>query len=146
MKKTKKSVRKPSQSTILKLQREVEAKQEELKKKEKPFIRYSFHVESIEVDSKNLLEQIVFLYKGTLVIPNSLKDTCKPRSYSVTGTYIIPHDLDHAVRKQDFKSIKRKDIITLLLENVRPTYIAGMKDLIYKELMPGYKIIADHPW
>jgi|TARA_R110002072_G_scaffold1957_4_gene16029 hypothetical protein len=138
--------RKPSQATVLKLQREVEVKQAELRKKEKPFIRYSFHVESIEVDSNNLLEQIVFLYKGTMVIPNSLKEDYKPGSYSVVGTYIIPHDLDHLVRTRDFTQIKRKEIIKLLLDNVRPTYITGMKELIHKELMPEYKIITDHPW
>ena len=138
--------RKPSQATVLKLQREVEVKQAELRKKEKPFIRYSFHVESIEVDSNNLLEQIVFLYKGTMVIPNSLKEDYKPGSYSVVVTYIIPHDLDHLVRTRDFTQIKRKEIIKLLLDNVRPTYITGMKELIHKELMPEYKIITDHPW
>ena len=138
--------RKPSQATVLKLQREVEVKQAELRKKEKPFIRYSFHVESIEVDSNNLLEQIVFLYKGTMVIPNSLKEDYNPGSYSVVGTYIIPHDLDHLVRTRDFTQIKRKEIIKLLLDNVRPTYITGMKELIHKELMPEYKIITDHPW
>lgn len=147
MKKTKKvRSRKPSQATVLKLQREVEIKQAELRKKEKPFIRYSFHIESIEVDSNNLLEQIVFLYKGTMVIPNSLKEDYKPGSYSVVGTYIIPHDLDHLVRTSDFTKIKRKEIIKLLLDNVRPNYIAGMKELIHKELMPEYKIITDHPW
>lgn len=138
--------RKPSQATVLKLQREVEIKQAELRKKEKPFIRYSFHIESIEVDSNNLLEQIVFLYKGTMVIPNSLKEDYKPGSYSVVGTYIIPHDLDHLVRTSDYTKIKRKEIIKLLLDNVRPNYIAGMKELIHKELMPEYKIITDHPW
>lgn len=140
------AIRKPSQESILKLRREAESKQKELRKKEKPYIRYSFHIESVEVDVNNLLERIVFEYKGTMVIPNSLKEDYKPGSYSVVGTYIIPHDLDHLVRTSDYTKIKRKEIIKLLLDNVRPNYIAGMKELIHKELMPEYKIITDHPW
>jgi len=140
------AIRKPSQESILKLKHEAILKQEELRKKEKPYIRYSFHIESVEVDVNNLLEHIVFEYKGTMVIPQSQKLNYKSGSYSVSGTYIVPHDLDHAVRIKDYRSIKRNDIIQLLLSNVRPTYIEGMKEIIHKELMPEYKIITDHPW
>ena len=138
--------RQPSQSAILTLKNAIEKKETELRKKEKPFIRYSFHIESVEVDGNNLLEEIVFLYKGTMVIPKSQKDNYKQGSYSVNGTYVVPHNIDHVVRLQDFKSIKRKDVIDLLLKNVRTDYIAGMRQMIHKELMPEYKIITDLPW
>ena len=138
--------RQPSQLAILTLKNAVEEKQVDLRKKEKPFIRYSFHIESVEVDGNNLLEEIVFLYKGTMVIPKSQKDNYKQGSYSVNGTYVVPHNIDHVVRLQDFKSIKRKDVIDLLLKNVRTDYIAGMRQMIHKELMPEYKIITDLPW
>ena len=124
------AIRKPSQESILKLKREAESKQKELRKKEKPYIRYSFHIESVEVDVNNLLERIVFEYKGTMVIPKSQKLNYKSGSYSVNGTYIVPHDLDNVVRLKDYRSIKRNDIIQLLLSNVRPTYIEGMKEII----------------
>ena len=61
----------------------------ELRKKEKPFIRYSFSVESLKVDHKNLVEEILFVYKGTMVIPKSQKDNYKPGSSSVQGVYVI---------------------------------------------------------
>lgn len=138
--------RKPSQSAVLKLRNEAEKKQADLRKKEKPFIRYSFHIESVEVDGNNLLEEIVFLYKGTMVIPKSQKSNYDQGSYSVNGTYVVPHNIDHVVRLQDFKSIKRKDVIDLLLNNVREDYITGMRQMIHKELMPEYKIITELPW
>ena len=138
--------RQPSKIAILKLKNAVEKKEAELRKKEKPFIRYSFHIESVEVDGNNLLEEIVFLYKGTMVIPKSQKGNYDQGSYSVNGTYVVPHNIDHAVRLQDFKSIKRKQVIELLTKNVREDYITGMRQMIHKELMPEYKIITELPW
>ena len=81
-----------------------------------------------------------------MVIPKSQKLNYNPGSYSVNGTFTVPHDLDNVVRLKDYRSVKRNDIIQLLLSNVRPTYIEGMKEIIHKELMPEYKIITDHPW
>ena len=140
------TVRKPKEAAILSLKNKVEQKQRELRKKEKPFVRYSFHIESILVDKFNIVEEIVFNYKGTLVIPQSQKVNYKPANASVSGTYRIPSDLKHPIRTTDFNYLKRSEIISLLKNNVRKDYIKELQELVKKEILPDFKIISDLPW
>lgn len=118
----------------------------ELRKKEKPFIRYSFNVESLKVNQKNLVEQILFEYKGTMVIPKSQKDNYKPGSNSVQGVYVIKDNDNDPVFSKDFNSINKQEVIKHLINNVRDGYVLDMRETIKKELMPEYKIITKLPW
>lgn len=118
----------------------------ELRKKEKPFIRYSFNVESLKVDHNNLVEEILFVYKGTMVIPKSQKDNYEPGSTSVQGVYVIKDNTNDTVFKKDFNSINKQEVIKHLINNVRSGYVLDMRQTIKKELMPEYKIITKLPW
>lgn len=138
--------RKPSKTTLLKLKNAAEEKLRELRKKERPYIRYSFHIESIEVDGNNLIEEIVYNYRGTMVIPKSQKENYKQGFAEVVGVYIVPKDLDSIVRRVDFKQLKRKDIMYMLTRAVREDHKRAMQEIISKELMPQSKKISDLPW
>tara|TARA_R110002051_G_scaffold317152_1_gene397944 strand:- start:1067 stop:1618 length:552 start_codon:yes stop_codon:yes gene_type:complete len=138
------SIRQPISASILKIREE---KVMDLKrKKEKLFIRYTFHIESLEVDEKNILKEISFEYKGVKIIPKSLKDSISSQSYSVIGTHIVPVGSNHPILLKDYTSIKRKEIITYLSSQLRKDYIKGMRDVINKELLSENKKIEKLPW
>ena len=124
----------------------IKLKEVQLRKKEKPFVRYNFIVDSLKVNKDNVVEQILFEYKGTMVIPKSQKDNYKSGSSSVQGTYIIKEDSIDLVCSRDFNTVKKTEIIKHLLDNVREGYISDMRQTIKKELMPEYKIITKLPW
>jgi len=141
------TVRKPISESVLKLRHQI--KMDELKKKEKPNVRYRFHIESIEVNKRNIITDIKFLYKGILYIPKSYKDTVKPASGSVIGSIKVPEGRkpeDHVVGKRDYKKLQRKEIIDWLNKNVREGYIQGMKEHINKQIFPENKKIDKLPW
>ena len=145
--------RKPSKISVLKLknsaaklQNSIDKKLRELRKKERAYIRYSFHIESIEVDKYNILEEIVYNYKGTMVIPKSQKDNYKAGNTMVTGVFLVPKKLKDPVINKDFKHITRKEIIALLINNISADHKLGMQQIIEKELMPEFKIIKELPW
>ena len=124
----------------------IKLKEVQLRKKEKPFVRYSFIVESLKVNHKNLVEQILFEYKGTMVIPKSQKDNYQPGSTSVQGVYEIKDNNNDPVFCKDFNSINKQEVIKHLVKNVRGGYVLDMRETIKKELMPEYKIITKLPW
>ena len=132
-------IRKPVKTTVLKLQDEIN-KYKELRKIERPFIRYSFIVESLKVDKNNIIEEIIFEYKGTMVIPKSQKENYKSGSNSVKEGSIDP------LFNKDYNLVKKTELIKHLLDNVREGYILDMRQTIKKELMPEYKIITKLPW
>ena len=118
----------------------------ELRKIERPFIRYSFIVESLKVDKYNIIEEIIFEYKGTMVIPKSQKENYKSGSNSVQGACIIKEDNINPIFKKDYNLVKKSEIKNYLLDNLREGYILSMRQTIKKELMPEYKIISKLPW
>ena len=124
----------------------VEEREVELRKIEKPFLRYSFIVESLKVDKNNLVQQILFEYKGTMVIPKSQKGNYDPGSSSVQGVYVVKDNITHPVFSKDYNSINKQDVVRHLIDNVRSGYVLDMRDTIMKELMPEYKIITKLPW
>ena len=138
--------RKPAKTTIVKLKNSVEEKLRELRKKEKPFVRYSFHINSIKVDANNILEEVIYDYRGVLVIPKSQKDNYKAGNVSVTGVYILSNGLKWNGSNKDMSKVSKSDVINLLKDNIREGYIDSMKETIEKELMPEFKIINDLPW
>ncbi len=149
----KKKVKKPVKKSFIDKIKSIFIKEEskksrivELRKKEKPFIRYSFNVESLKVDHKNLVEEILFVYKGTMVIPKSQKNNYEPGSSSVQGVYVIKDNTNDPVFKKDFNSINKQEVIKHLINNVRSGYVLDMRQTIKKELMPEYKIISKLPW
>ena len=105
--------RKPSKAFIFKLKQDAEQKLKELRKKEKPFVRYSFHIESIKVDSQNILEEITYNYKGTMVIPKSQKDNYKPGTTYVTGVFIIQSNIEWDGTYKDFSKAVSYTHLTL---------------------------------
>ena len=131
---------------VSKVKKPIKKTDSELRKIERPFIRYGFIVESLKVDKNNIIEEIIFEYKGTMVIPKSQKDNYKSGSSSVQGTYIIKEDSIDLVCSRDFNTVKKTEIIKHLLDNVREGYISDMRQTIKKELMPEYKIITKLPW
>ena len=142
----KKNVRKKIIVSKVKVKKPTKKTDSELRKIERPFIRYGFIVESLKVDKNNIIEEIIFEYKGTMVIPKSQKDNYKSGSSSVQGTYIIKEDSIDLVCSRDFNTVKKTEIIKHLLDNVREGYILDMRKTIKKELMPEYKIITKLPW
>tara|TARA_R100000654_G_scaffold53929_1_gene80050 strand:+ start:451 stop:936 length:486 start_codon:yes stop_codon:yes gene_type:complete len=140
------TIRKPRKASIISLQNKIEKKQRELRKKEKPSIRYSFHIESLKVDKFNIVSEIIFNYKGTLYIPKSQKQNYKPANAEVSGTFTIPHNIEHEITTTDFNYIKRSQMISLLKNNLRKEYIKDMQEMIKKEILPDYKIIDELPW
>ena len=124
----------------------IKLKEVQLRKKERPFVRYSFIVESLKVNKDNVVEQILFEYKGTMVIPKSQKDNYKQGSSSVQGVYVIKEKDNHPVFSKDFNLITKQEIVRHLTDNVRDGYVLDMRETIKKELMPEYKIITKLPW
>ena len=149
----KKKIKKPVKKSFLDKIKDIFIKEEtveerevELRKKEKPFLRYSFIVDSLKVDKNNLVEQILFEYKGTMVIPKSQKGNYDPGSSSVQGVYVIKDNTTNSVFCKDFNSITKQEVVRHLIDNVRHGYVLDMRETIMKELMPEYKIITKLPW
>ena len=138
-------IKKPVKTTVLKPQDEID-KYKELRKIERPFIRYSFIVESLKINKYNIIEEIIFEYKGTMVIPKSQKENYKSGSNSVKGACVIKEDNINPIFKKDYNLVKKSEIKNYLLDNLREGYILSMRQTIKKELMPEYKIISKLPW
>jgi hypothetical protein len=111
-----------------------------------PTIRYAFDIEHLVTNKKNTIEEIVFTYKGTLVIAKSLKDSWDAKNHSVQGTFIVPEGTKCDILTRDYRTLSRKEVINFLSLHVRDAYITGLKEIIYKELWPDYKIIKNLPW
>ena len=148
------TIRKPKSESILKLRHQEEAvahqqKMDKLKKKERPNVRYGFHIESIKVNKRNVITDIQFLYKGTLYIPKSYKDSVKPANGSVLGSIKVPEGRkpeDHVIGKKDYSKLDRKEIIDWLTKNVRRGYIEAMRKQINTKIFPENKKIDKLPW
>ena len=143
---TKTKDRKPSKITILAIKNDAEQKLRELRKKEKPFIRYSFHIDSIEVNESNIIEEILYTYRGTIIIPKSQKENYKQGSAEVGGVYLVNKDINSIIAKADYRKAKRSDIIILLNNNIRKGHLEEMQSIISKELMSNNKKIDKLPW
>tara|TARA_R110000851_G_scaffold45504_1_gene111322 strand:- start:167 stop:583 length:417 start_codon:yes stop_codon:yes gene_type:complete len=116
------------------------------KKIEKAFIRYTYDITKFVATNENILLEILFDYKGTLVIPKSLKDSISPGNYSVSGSYSIPKDLKDPVLLKDCNLLTRSEVILFIKKNIRKGYIDHIKQLIHDELFPDVKIIDKLPW
>ena len=97
----------------------------------------------------NLILEIFFDYKGTMVIPKSLKNKIEPGTYVLSGSLLLS---DEHVKKfskillKDYKHITKKEAILVLKQCIRPGYEQGLKDEIYKQLFPDTKIIDKVSW
>jgi len=115
-------------------------------KKGKMFIRYSFNIVSFVTNKSNIVEQIFFTYKGTLVIPKELKDKIKPSNHTVEGSLTVPKDADHPLNKLDYRSLEKKQTIVWLTQLLRDGYIDGMKEVIHEVVWPETKNNTEVPW
>lgn len=115
-------------------------------KKGKMFIRYSFDIVSFVTNKSNIVEQIFFTYKGTLVIPKELKDKIKANNHTVEGSLTVPKDIDHPLSKLDYRSLEKKQTIVWLTQLLRDGYIDGMKEVIHEVVWPETKNNTEVPW
>tara|TARA_R110002012_G_scaffold72117_2_gene184532 strand:+ start:1342 stop:1785 length:444 start_codon:yes stop_codon:yes gene_type:complete len=138
VKKTRKTKRKPIVKKVI--------KKPFAKKVQKPFIRYSFEIDRFVVSKTNILLEIYFDYKGTLVIPKALKETVKPGNHTLSGSFIIPKKIEDPVLLTDCNLLTKTQVITFLKTYLRDEYIKGLEQLIEDELFPDVKIIDKLPW
>lgn len=115
-------------------------------KKGKMFIRYSFDIVSFVTNKSNIVEQIFFTYKGTLIIPKELKDKIKSSNHTVEGSLTVPKDIDHPLNKLDYRSLEKKQTIVWLTQLLRDGYIDGMKEVIHEVVWPETKNNTEVPW
>ena len=116
------------------------------KKIEKPFIRYSIEITKFIANKNNILLEVFFDYKGTLVIPKSLKKDIKPGNYIVSGSFIIPKDVEDPILLKDYNQLTKSEVIAFLKKNIREGYLKHLSQMIEDELFPDVKIIEDLPW
>lgn len=113
---------------------------------QKPFIRYAFDITKFVASKENILLEIHFDLKGTLVIPKALKETVKPGNNTACGSYIIPKNIEDPILLKDCNYLSKSEVIAFLKNNIRPGYIKGIEKLIEDELFPDVKIIEKLPW
>jgi len=124
-------------------------KKEKVEVIEKAYIRYSYDITKLMTSKDNLILEIFFDYKGTMVIPKSLKNKIEPGNCTVSGSLVLS---DEHVKKfskillQDYKHLTKKDVLLVLKECIRPGYQQGLKDEIHKQLFPDTKIIEKLSW
>tara|TARA_R110001592_G_scaffold155883_3_gene385980 strand:+ start:446 stop:994 length:549 start_codon:yes stop_codon:yes gene_type:complete len=144
-----KKTRKVQSAKVLKLKKELEEKIQIQKQIDNIKIRYSFHIESLDVNDLNIIEEIVYRYKGTRVIPKTLKGMIEPKTAEVTGVYIVSNNTDtfnSPVETTDYNTLSRKEIILFLSKSIRLEYQHSMRDIINKELVEKNKKINKLPW
>ncbi|MAO22734.1 MAG: hypothetical protein CMJ25_18445 [Phycisphaerae bacterium] len=116
------------------------------KKIEKAFIRYSIEITKFIADKNNILLEVFFDYKGTLVIPKSLKEDIKPGNHIVSGSFMIPEGVKDPVLLKDYNQLTKSEVIGFLKNNIREAYLQHLSQMIEDELFPDVKIIEDLPW
>jgi len=142
----KKAVKNKTIVSKKKVKKPIKKTDKELRKIERPFIRYNFIVKSLKVNKNNLVEEIIFEYKGTIVIPKSQRENYNAGSSSVEGVHTIKQNTNNPIFSKDFNFITKQEVIRYLIDNIRSGYILDMRETIKKELMPEYKIITKLPW
>jgi hypothetical protein len=138
VKKTRKNKRKPIVKKVIEKPFQ--------KKVQKAFIRYTFEINRFVVSKANILLEIHFDYKGTLVIPKALKDSIKPGNHILSGSFIIPKNIEDPVLLTDCNLLTKSQVIKFLKTYLRDGYIKGLEKLIEDELFPDVKIIDKLPW
>jgi hypothetical protein len=138
VKKTRKTKRKPIVKKVIEKPFQ--------KKVQKAFIRYTFEINRFVVSKANILLEIHFDYKGTLVIPKALKDSIKPGNHILSGSFIIPKNIEDPVLLTDCNLLTKSQVIKFLKTYLRDGYIKGLEKLIEDELFPDVKIIDKLPW
>ena len=124
-------------------------KEEKVEVVEKAYVRYTYTITQLMTSKDNLILEIFFDYKGTMVIPKSLKNKIEPGTYVLSGSLLLS---DEHVKKfskillRDYKHITKKEAILVLKQCIRPGYEQGLKDEIYKQLFPDTKIIDKVSW
>lgn len=145
-----KKVRKPKTKVIAKTKSitktKVIAKVPVVLPEKKLYIKYFQEIISLITDEGGYLKEIIFTYKGVLVIPLSLKNVYKPDSHTVQSTFIIPNNIKDPILTKRYDRLTNKAVRNFLTEHLRDDYITGIKEVIYKEVWPEHKIINKLPW
>jgi len=114
---------------------------------EKPlYIKYYLEIVSLINGEEGFLKEIIFTYKGVLVIPLSLKNIYKADSHTTQSTFTIPENIKDPILTKHFSNLTKKETLNFLNDHLRDTYIIGLKKIIYKEVWPHHKIIDQLPW
>jgi len=113
--------------------------------KEKISIVYHYDVISLSTNKNSIVDEIYFEYTGTLNIPRSLSDKCKEGLFSVGGTIKVTEQ-ESPVCTKSYDQLTKKEVIDYITKYIRPNYQVGMQGVIYKKLLPDYKIITKLPW
>lgn len=114
-------------------------------------VRYTIIPTSLSVDGYNLIETIIFDVQATFIIPKSLKSTVDAKSIRIQGSYKLKSkygddDYKNEVLTTDYKLLTKNQVHMFLINNIRPEYLQGVKDVAYKELAPQHKIIEKIVW
>ena len=86
-------------------------KEEKVEVVEKAYVRYTYTITQLMTSKDNLILEIFFDYKGTMVIPKSLKNKIEPGTYVLSGSLLLS---DEHVKKfskillKDYKHITKK--------------------------------------
>lgn len=110
------------------------------------YIKYYQEVISLSTNERGLLKEIIFEIRGTLVIPQSLKPYHEPNSHAVQSTFVIPSHIEDPILTRDYSTLTKKEVNRFLTEHFRSDHLAGVKEVIYKEVWPEHKIINELPW
>jgi hypothetical protein len=110
------------------------------------YIKHYLEIVSLITNEEGFLEEIIFTYKGVLVIPLSLKDIYKADSHTTQSTFTIPKNIKDPILTKRFDNLTKKETLNFLKDHVNDTYMVGLKEVIYKEVWPEHKIIDQLPW
>jgi len=135
----KKDKRKPKQKVLVK---EIILEEPAMK----PRVQYHMNILSLVTNKEGIIKEIVYEYMGKLMIPKALKNTLDTKSHAFETTFIVNPDIVHPILTKNYIDLSKKDVKMFLSDQVRESYIMGLRELIHKELMPDYKIIDKLPW
>jgi len=110
------------------------------------YIKYYLEIVSLITNEEGFLEEIIFTYKGVLVIPLSLKNIYKADSHTTQSTFTIPKNIKDPILTKRFDNLTKKETLNFLKDHLTDAYMTGIKKIIYKEVWPEHKIINQLPW
>ena len=62
------------------------------------------------------------------------------------STFVIPSHIEDPILTRDYSTLTKKEVNRFLTEHFRSDHLAGVKEVIYKEVWPEHKIINELPW
>ena len=91
-------------------------KEEKVEVVEKAYVRYAYTITKLMTSKDNLILEIFFDYKGTMVIPKSLKNKMEPGTYALSGSLLLNDEHVNKFSKillKDYKHITKKEAMSV---------------------------------